>query len=840
MVFRWLKSRGKASADQKPSAAPPPEAQPPSPEAQARAAFAALPVADALAEVQSQQDVSARINGYLQRRDLEEALWNDPVLAEDDALSAIEHASRNRNKRVNREARARQKAHREARQQQQSLFDRAQELIQAAERINGLAEHAPRDLTARTLIDEQWATLGASWAAATTAVAAQMAWPQLPPLDDSVPRQAATDDLRAEADEPASADLAATLEDVAGSTDTAQATAAEVEQAQLTAAAAAVETAAKAEAAAQAEAQTQAEAIARLEANEPQRAALLATAAPAADATPLVRLEAFAAARREASKLLKHIDWPRALPEPEPLQALKTWHQAQRQAERVAREALGPVRDQVAADIATLQALIDDGATRKAQTLHASIRRAHPERLGLPKPVMAALNAASGTLRQLGTWATFATSPKRDALLEAITAAADEPIEPPLQAERIKELRRDWQALGPPRGEQERDAQARFDAAAERAFEPCKAYYDGLAEAREANARARAAICDQLASYLEGTDWRSADFGAAEQILREARNGWREHHPVPRKQEKALSDRFEGLQGQLYDRLKNFWNANAAAKQALIDQITALASDDDTALADRLNAAKTAQRDWQNIGRVPRKQDQALWQDFRAACDTLFSQREAAQQEANRAADVAVEEARALLREFAVASAEATPTSADAAVLRSFENRFRAALAGVPARARRPLTDDADVETARYRDLLARARQAAHAEALDQRASWDALLAANPEGAPDGAPDGLFGDNATPVDETVLRNLAIQAELWADVASPAEDAARRLELKVAALSAALGTGEGSARSALDLANEWCALGAKPDTAPCRTLRERFFSTLRAGIAENGD
>jgi hypothetical protein len=830
MVFRWLKSRGKASADQKPPAAPPREAQPPSPEAQARAAFAALPMADALAEVQSRQDVTARIKGYLQRRDLEDALWTDPVLAGDDALSAIEHASRNRNKRVNREARARQKTHREARQQQQSLFDRAQELIQAAERINGLAEHAPRDLTARTLIDEQWAALSASWAVATSTVAAQQPWPQLPPLDASVPRQAAPEDIQTDPDEPASPDPAAAvpaaaLDDVAASAQAAAAKgAAELEQAQQTAAAAAAEAAAAA--------------LVRLEAAEPQRAALLATAAPAADAAPLDRLEALAAARREASALRKQIDWPNAQPEPESLQALKAWEQAQQQAERAAREALGPVRDQVAEDIVTLQGLIDEGATRKAQTLHASIRRAHPERLGLPKSAMAALNAASGTLRQLGTWAAFATSPKRDALLEAMTAAADKPIEAPLQAERIKELRRDWQALGPPRGEQERDAQARFDAAAERAFEPCKAYYDGLAEAREANAQARAAICDQLASYLEGTDWRSADFGAAEQILREARNGWREHHPVPRKQEKALSDRFEGLQGQLHDRLKHFWDANAAAKQKLIDQVTALASADDTALADRLNAAKTAQRDWQNIGRVPRKQDQALWQDFRTACDTLFSQRDAAQQEANRAADAAAEEARALLRDFAVASAEATPTSADAATLRTFENRFKSALAGVPARARRPLTDDAEVETARYRGLLARARQAAQAEALDQRASWDAQLAANPAAAPADAPDGLFGNSAGPVEETALRDFAVRAELWADVASPAEDAARRLELKVAALSAALGTGEGSAPSALDLANEWCALGAKPDTEPCRALRARFFAALRAGIAED--
>ena len=74
-----------------------------------------------------------------------------------------------------------------------------------------------------------------------------------------------------------------------------------------------------------------------------------------------------------------------------------------------------------------------------------------------------------------------------------------------------------------------------FDALAERAFEPCKAYFADQAAQRAENLSKRQALCQQLQDYLENTDWQTADMQAAEAISRTARAEWRKHHPCDRK-----------------------------------------------------------------------------------------------------------------------------------------------------------------------------------------------------------------------------------------------------------------------------------------------------------------
>ena len=148
----------------------------------------------------------------------------------------------------------------------------------------------------------------------------------------------------------------------------------------------------------------------------------------------------------------------------------------------------------------------------------------------------AVLAALSAQVEQLRDWQRFATHPKREELLQAVRQLAEDPQEPPQQADQLRELRRQWRELGRPASGGEAAMAREFDAFAERAFEPCKAYYAQQADQREANLRERSAICEQLENYLAATDWASADLQAAEKILRTARDAWRASVPPLRPQ----------------------------------------------------------------------------------------------------------------------------------------------------------------------------------------------------------------------------------------------------------------------------------------------------------------
>ena len=141
------------------------------------------------------------------------------------------------------------------------------------------------------------------------------------------------------------------------------------------------------------------------------------------------------------------------------------------------------------------------------------------------------LNHISAQLGELSDWQQFAASPKRDALLQAVQALVVTPLNPDSQRDQLKNLRSQWNALGPlPRDQAV--LQRRFDDSADQAFNVCREHFAQQNKERKDNLRARKALCEQLQSYLDSTDWANADMKAAETIMRQARQEWRKYHPL--------------------------------------------------------------------------------------------------------------------------------------------------------------------------------------------------------------------------------------------------------------------------------------------------------------------
>ncbi|HEY5646491.1 MAG TPA: DUF349 domain-containing protein, partial [Pseudomonadales bacterium] len=219
----------------------------------------------------------------------------------------------------------------------------------------------------------------------------------------------------------------------------------------------------------------------------------------------------------------------------------------------------------------SLEKHIDSGELKEARSLAGEVRKALKPIPGrLTREFSRALGRAQARLGELSDWQTFATSPKREALLAAMTALAEQPIAAQDQAERIKSLRAEWNELGPPGRAHDHRLMEQFNAVAERAFEPCRVYFAEQAEVREKNLEARKDICESLASYLTATDWQQTDYKAAEQIMRVARQEWQRFHPVDRNPGKPVEARFEALQQELHDRIKAEWDRNLAEKRAIV------------------------------------------------------------------------------------------------------------------------------------------------------------------------------------------------------------------------------------------------------------------------------
>ena len=538
--------------------------------------------------------------------------------------------------------------------------------------------------------------------------------------------------------------------------------------------------------------------------------------------------------RQALERQVRQLRWPDWAQPSAPVQQLIDQIDALREFDAAARQHQEQLAEQLRKAVAEADAQVAEGhlkgalsALGKARKLEKSLPDAQSA------PQRSALARASAKVDELRDWQTFATTPKREQLLQAMKALADAPLHPKDQAASIKSLRNDWNALGNPASSAERALHSRFNQAAERAFDPCRAYFAEQNEVRRHNLAERQRICEQLETYLASVDWSTADMKAAEQIMRLAREEWRRCHPVDRHKGKGVSRQFERAQKQIHAQVKKAWDANLALKQELVAAAAALVGADDE-VATKVSAAKQLQQRWRQVGITPRSADQKLWRQFRENCDLVFAARDADRRKAGQRIDETVTAGENICRRLEQAVDDSAPP--DPALV----GRLRGELhqLDLPGRRGRALEKRFDELARAYNQrLLAHELHLLNAE-LAQLKRWDAQVSeAEAEGRAPSLPSPAFTKRSAPGDvPAALLRLTLLAELDAGIESPTAEAAQRLQVQAEALQDRMGARR-TRKSPKALAEEWCGIGPKPPN--CNPLRDRFFTALQAMTQPDG-
>ena len=535
-------------------------------------------------------------------------------------------------------------------------------------------------------------------------------------------------------------------------------------------------------------------------------------------------------ARSHLQRQSNSVRWPDWAPMPQALQSVADTMAGLDRFNERANEHQKALEDELAAAIEKTGANVADGHLKPARTTLGQARklsRSLPD--GIVRRHRKALLAAAARVEELQDWQAFATSPKRQELLDSMQALAEEePSNAKDQADRIKALRAEWNALGPVSDSGTRSMHTRFNRYAERAFEPCRAHFNEQAELRKRNLSERRHICEQLEEYLDNVDWATADMRAAEQIMRTARDEWRARHPVDRRHAKGLDARFEALQERIFTQLKTVWDANLAAKRAIVEAAENLAAGD-ASMPDKIHEAKGLQRQWRDVGMTPRGPDQKLWRQFREQCDLIFEARDSGRKQAASDRDSAIARAEAICESMQEAVAAANPATADRATL----SRLRAELYAIrlPDRLEKNLHRRFDEIARSYNQLILAGEIEVLCRDLEQLKAWDVEVSqAEAEGRAIEPPTPAFAKRTANGDEPVqaLHRLTLEAELLAGIESPPADRQLRLEVQVDALNQSMGR-RAAEKEPPELAETWCRLGPKGEASGA--LRERFFSAL---------
>lgn len=536
------------------------------------------------------------------------------------------------------------------------------------------------------------------------------------------------------------------------------------------------------------------------------------------------------AQRKSIAKQLEGINYPASVPEPAVLEELSARKTSLTELIKACSARQAELETSFAEQVKKLAQALEAGELKRAEAARGearSLQDALPG--GAAKDTRKRYGSLIGNMQNLRDWQHFATDPKREELCTKMQAIADAPKEPDEQAELVKELRSQWNALG---GKGPKDIAARFDEAAARAFEPCRVHYAKLAEARATNLELRKQILEQLEQFVADTDWANADLSAARTILNSARTAWRDAFPVERGANKPLEKRFQTTTDTLYSNLQDGWSGNLAAKEKLVARAEELLASEDP-LPARLDAAKKLQQQWKQTGPVPRGPDQKLWKRFRAASDTLFNTRdeERSAQQAEYARNQ--EAANARLNDFEQAIATTATTDLDRAMLSdvkrdldSIENLDRSVI-----KRARELED-------KFKLKMGEKAAAEKSQHLDQLKALDTLAAANEvDGQSVSAEvteqDARFKTRKEAAENAHL-DLVLEAEAQAGIDSLPGDAQRRMELQVLKLNAGMNSGARARIKPMEMAEQWCALKATSDSV---ALRDRFFAAVRTLLSK---
>ncbi len=237
-------------------------------------------------------------------------------------------------------------------------------------------------------------------------------------------------------------------------------------------------------------------------------------------------------------------------------------------------------------------------------------------------------NALSARTSQLQDWKGWATTPKKEELCREMESLSESVsgIDPEEIAKNIKQLQEQWKKLGASEQNSSQELWERFSNAAEKAYAPCKVYYEDQSKQRKRNQEEREAVCADMENFYASADWDNPDWKMVDSFLSKSIDAWKKCGTTDRKIAKTLTERYKLAQENIKSKLNENRNNNKTLKLELIEQAKDVLNFEDAFQA--VERIKIIQKEWKEIGTTFRKDEQKIWTDFRSICDQVFSKRQ--------------------------------------------------------------------------------------------------------------------------------------------------------------------------------------------------------------------
>ena len=197
----------------------------------------------------------------------------------------------------------------------------------------------------------------------------------------------------------------------------------------------------------------------------------------------------------------------------------------------------------------------------------------------------------------------------------------------------LQKLHEQWKEFGPVAKEYRDKIWDRFKAATAVINKKYQAFFEDIKEQQAENLVKKTALCEKVEEIAEREVTDSNQWNAFSKEIEDIQKEWKTIGFASKKENQKIYDRFRAACDKFYGRKRDFYNeykdsinANLEKKIALCEAAEELKSSTEWKKA--TDQFINLQKQWKEIGAVPRKKSEQLWKRFRAACDEFFAERD--------------------------------------------------------------------------------------------------------------------------------------------------------------------------------------------------------------------
>ncbi len=189
--------------------------------------------------------------------------------------------------------------------------------------------------------------------------------------------------------------------------------------------------------------------------------------------------------------------------------------------------------------------------------------------------------------------------------------------------QKIIEWQAQWKTIGFAPQKMNSQIFERFRQACDKFFEQKAEYFKTVKETLNQNLAKKKALVEKAEELMNSTEWRSAG-----DTLVKLQKEWKEIGAVPKKYSETLWKRFITACDHFFEEkqkatasTRDEQSANLEQKRNIIDQLKTLAAE---GAEDVSNKVKELQRQWNEVGHVPFRDKDKVYQEYREIVDKLY------------------------------------------------------------------------------------------------------------------------------------------------------------------------------------------------------------------------